>query len=65
VIGGGYAGAPAANRLQQNRDIHITIVNPRTVFVERVRLHELVARSGNATVDLAGLLGQGYLCSPL
>lgn len=59
VIGGGYAGALAANRLQQNRDIQITIVNPRPVFVERVRLHELVARSGDATVDLAGLLGKG------
>ena len=35
VIGGGYAGALAANRLQQNRDIAITIVNPRPVFVER------------------------------
>lgn len=58
VIGGGYAGALAANRLQQNRDIQITIVNPRPVFVERVRLHQLVARSGNATVDLAELLGQ-------
>ncbi|MBO0677848.1 FAD-dependent oxidoreductase [Mycolicibacterium sp. S2-37] len=57
VIGGGYAGALAANRLQQNRDIAITIINPRPVFVERVRLHELVARSGEATVDLATLLG--------
>lgn len=58
VIGGGYAGALAANRLQQNRDIAITIINPRPVFVERVRLHELVARSGEATIDLAGLLGE-------
>ena len=58
VIGAGYAGALAANRLQQNRDIHIMIINPRPVFVERVRLHELVARSGNATVELAGLLGE-------
>lgn len=57
VIGGGYAGALAANGLQQNRDIDITVINSRTVFVERVRLHQLVARSGEATVDLAGLLG--------
>jgi NADH:quinone reductase (non-electrogenic) len=57
VIGGGYAGALAANRLQQNRDVDITIINPRPVFVERVRLHELVARSGEATVDLVELLG--------
>lgn len=57
VIGGGYAGALAANRLQQNREIAITIINPRPVFVERVRLHELVARSGEATVELAKILG--------
>ena len=57
VIGGGYAGALAANRLQQNRNIDITIINPRPTFVERVRLHQLVARSGEATVDLAGILG--------
>ncbi|BBZ22929.1 NAD(P)/FAD-dependent oxidoreductase [Mycolicibacter hiberniae] len=57
VIGGGYAGALAANRLQQNPDLHITIINPRPVFVERVRLHEFVAGSGDATVDLAALLG--------
>jgi NADH:ubiquinone reductase (H+-translocating) len=59
VLGGGYAGALAANRLQQNPSIDITIVNPRPEFVERVRLHEMVARSGEATVDLAGLLGPG------
>ncbi|BBZ34617.1 NAD(P)/FAD-dependent oxidoreductase [Mycolicibacterium confluentis] len=58
VIGAGYAGALAANRLQQNRDIQITIINPRPVFVERVRLHEFVAGSGDATVDLADLLGE-------
>ncbi|MGV0624859.1 NAD(P)/FAD-dependent oxidoreductase [Mycolicibacter minnesotensis] len=57
VIGGGYAGALAANRLQQNRDIDITIINSCPVFVERVRLHQLVAASGSATVDLEELLG--------
>ena len=59
VLGGGYAGALAANRLQQNSDIDITIVNKRPLFVERVRLHELVAGSGTATTDLAELLGDG------
>lgn len=57
VLGGGYAGALAANRLQQNPSIDISVINPRPEFVERVRLHELVAGSGEATVDLAGLLG--------
>lgn len=57
VLGGGYAGALAANRLQQAANIDITLINARPVFVERVRLHELVAGSGTATVDLAELIG--------
>ncbi|AYJ51748.1 NAD(P)/FAD-dependent oxidoreductase [Rhodococcus sp. P1Y] len=59
VLGGGYAGALAANRLQQNPSIDVTVVNPRAEFVHRVRLHEMVARSGEATANLAGLLGDG------
>jgi NADH:quinone reductase (non-electrogenic) len=58
VIGGGYSGALAANRLQQNADIDITVINARPVFVERIRLHQLVAGSGDATIDLAGMLGE-------
>ncbi len=42
VIGGGYAGTLAANRLQQNTDVDITLVNPRPQFVQRLRLHQLV-----------------------
>jgi NADH dehydrogenase len=41
VIGGGYAGTLAANRLRQRPDIEITLVNSRPVFVERIRLHQL------------------------
>jgi NADH:ubiquinone reductase (H+-translocating) len=58
VIGGGYAGALAANRMQQNGDIDITVINARPTFVERIRLHQMVAGSGDATSDLAGMLGQ-------
>ena len=43
IIGGGYAGAMAANHLRQRKDIEITLVNSRPVFVERIRLHQLVA----------------------
>ena len=56
VIGGGYAGAVAANRLQQRRDVTVSLVNPRPHFVERIRLHQLVADSGSATVDYADML---------
>src|ERR1700754_203531 len=59
VIGGGYAGTLAANRLRQQQDIEITLVNPRPVFVERIRLHQLVADTGAATAEYATLLGDG------
>lgn len=58
VIGGGYSGVLAANRLQQRSDVDITVINSRPIFVERIRLHELVAGSGEATMDLAAMLGK-------
>jgi NADH dehydrogenase len=57
VVGGGYAGTLAANRLRQRTDIDITLVNPRSVFVQRIRLHQLVADTGAATADYGTLLG--------
>ncbi|OBI41649.1 NAD(P)/FAD-dependent oxidoreductase [Mycobacterium colombiense] len=59
VVGAGYAGTLAANRLRRRPDIDITVVNPRPVFVERIRLHQLVADTGTATADYATLLGEG------
>ena len=59
VIGGGYAGTLAANHLRLRSDVEITLVNPRRVFVERIRLHQLAARSGTAAVDYGTLLGEG------
>lgn len=59
VVGAGYAGTLAANRLRQRPDVDITVVNPRPVFVERIRLHQLVADTGAATADYATLLGEG------
>jgi NADH dehydrogenase len=59
VVGGGYAGTLAANRLRQRRDVSVTLVNSRPVFVERIRLHQLVADTATATVDYATLLGEG------
>lgn len=56
VIGGGYAGTLAANRMLTRRDVSVTLVNPRPWFVERIRLHQLVADSGSATVDFADML---------
>ncbi|HTY27235.1 MAG TPA: FAD-dependent oxidoreductase [Mycobacterium sp.] len=59
VIGGGYAGVIAANRLQVRPDVDIALVNPRPQFVERIRLHQLVAGSDDAVVDYAEILGPG------
>jgi NADH dehydrogenase len=56
VLGGGYAGTLAANRLRRNADVAVTLVNPRPSFVERFRLHELAAGSGDATRDYATVL---------
>jgi NADH:ubiquinone reductase (H+-translocating) len=59
VIGGGYAGTTAANHLRQRHDVDITLVNPRPQFIERIRLHQLVAGTGAATADYGTLLGEG------
>ncbi|MEU1994235.1 FAD-dependent oxidoreductase [Nocardia gamkensis] len=59
VIGGGYAGAVAANRLRLRRDVEITLVNPRPEFVERMRLHQFVAGTHEAAVAYDTLLGAG------
>jgi NADH:ubiquinone reductase (H+-translocating) len=54
VIGGGYAGVMAANRLAPRADV--TLVNPRPRFVERIRLHQLVAGNDDAVADYATVL---------
>ncbi|MET1132563.1 MAG: FAD-dependent oxidoreductase [Aeromicrobium sp.] len=59
VVGGGYAGVQAANRLRLNGQIDITLINPRTSFVERIRLHQLVTGSDDAVVDYDEVLGEG------
>lgn len=59
VIGGGYAGVMAANRLTRREDVTVTLINPRPGFVERIRLHQLVAGSGEAQVEYRKVLGRG------
>lgn len=58
VIGGGYAGTVAANRLLARGDTKVTLVNPRPQFVERIRLHQLVAGTSAAAVDFGTMLGE-------
>ncbi|MYV67140.1 FAD-dependent oxidoreductase [Streptomyces sp. SID2131] len=57
VIGGGYAGVMAANRLTRRDDVTVTLVNPRPSFVHRVRLHQLVGGTGEAVVGFPEVLG--------
>jgi NADH dehydrogenase len=57
VIGAGYAGVSAANRLALTA-ANVTLVNPRTEFVERIRLHQLVAGTRAATLPLTSLLAR-------
>src|SRR5262245_38226160 len=59
VIGGGYAGVMAANRLTQRDDVRVTLINPRPTFVERIRLHQLVGGSDDAVVDYRKVLRRG------
>lgn len=56
VIGGGYAGVTAANRLTKRDDVAVTLVNAQPMFVERIRLHQLVGGSDDAVVDFGKVL---------
>lgn len=60
VIGAGYAGAGAANRLAAKMTgTRITVVNPRPDFIQRVRLHEQLAGTGSAAIPLTEMLRPG------
>jgi NADH dehydrogenase FAD-containing subunit len=58
VIGGGYSGVMAANRLTQRTDVAVTLVNPRPDFVERVRLHQLVGHTHDAVRNFGDVLAE-------
>lgn len=59
VVGGGYAGVMAANRLTLREDVAVILINPRPTLVERLRLHQLVAGSHDAVVDYRKILADG------
>jgi len=56
VLGGGYAGVMAANRLAGADGVAVTLVNPRPRFVERLRLHQLASGTGDALHEYAQVL---------
>ncbi|MFF2194284.1 FAD-dependent oxidoreductase [Streptomyces sp. NPDC058157] len=60
VVGAGYAGTFAANRIAKKvRSAEITVVNPRPDFVERVRLHQQLAGTATAATPLTSMLRDG------
>lgn len=58
VIGGGYAGVMAANRLTARDGVTVTLINPRPSFVHRIRLHQLVGGSDSAVVAYEDVLAE-------
>ncbi|MCP9623533.1 FAD-dependent oxidoreductase [Nocardia otitidiscaviarum] len=58
VVGGGYAGVMAANRVTQRDDVAVTVVNPRATFVPRLRLHQLVGGTHEAAIDYSDVLAE-------
>jgi len=60
VVGGGYAGALAAVRLagRARGRAEVTLVDPRTELVERLRLHQLATGQKVRGHDLARLTGR-------
>lgn len=57
VIGAGYAGVSATRRLIRG-GADVTVINPRAEFVERIRLHQLVAGNHTAVVPLEQVVPQ-------
>ncbi|MFB4317215.1 NAD(P)/FAD-dependent oxidoreductase [Actinomadura sp. 21ATH] len=59
VVGGGYAGVMAANRLTQRDDLTVTLINPRPAFVHRIRLHQVASGADDPVVDYREILADG------
>ncbi|MFT3716368.1 MAG: FAD-dependent oxidoreductase [Gordonia sp. (in: high G+C Gram-positive bacteria)] len=60
IVGGGYAGCMAANRLRRKvPSSEITVVNARPDFVERVRLHQQIAGTGDPNTPITDMLADG------
>ncbi|HEX2222863.1 MAG TPA: FAD-dependent oxidoreductase [Thermoanaerobaculia bacterium] len=59
ILGGGYAGMMAAARVaRETRQAEITLIDQNPVFVQRIRLHEILAGRRPATLEYAPLLAK-------
>jgi NADH dehydrogenase len=62
VLGAGYAGLPAANRIaRQTRraEVELVLISGHDQFVERPRLHQLAAGQPRPNLPLSGFLQPG------
>ncbi|TGK84309.1 NADH-quinone oxidoreductase subunit D [Leptospira montravelensis] len=60
ILGAGYAGILAANRLaKQTKDAEIQIVSESTEFKERIRFHEFASKGFDKKVKIKDLLRTG------
>ncbi|MGW8631936.1 NAD(P)/FAD-dependent oxidoreductase [Streptomyces sp. NPDC055793] len=57
VVGGGYGGVSAANRLARRDGVAVKLINRRSDFVERIRLHQLLTGSDDAVASYDEVLG--------
>ena len=59
VVGGGYAGMYAAGRVARLRkQVNVTLVEPKTHFVQRIRLHQVAAGGQIKTFHYGTMLKQ-------
>ena len=60
IIGAGYTGMAAtmglAGRVKGREDVHVTLVNPQSRFIERLRLHQTASGQKLAELEIADLL---------
>lgn len=59
ILGGGYAGLMAASRIARGGSpAEVTLIDAKPSFVQRLRLHEVLAGGSPKTLDYAPLLGR-------
>jgi NADPH-dependent 2,4-dienoyl-CoA reductase/sulfur reductase-like enzyme len=51
VVGGGYPGVIAADRLTRRPEVTVTLINARPSFVERIRPHQLLSGSNEVSAQ--------------
>ncbi|HYO11684.1 MAG TPA: FAD-dependent oxidoreductase [Thermoanaerobaculia bacterium] len=59
ILGGGYAGLMAASRIARGGSpAEVTLIEAKPFFVQRIRLHEVLAGGSPKSLDYRSLLGR-------